>query len=147
MKRILFLLCIFSLVIILCAYCFGQSAQERISPAKEKLILKTLMEGINSGNRGCCAGCTYMMGELCCEGAVIPLLSILHGGKCEEVRIMAALSLYKINDARGIFAIKQAARFDDSERVKRMCGIFYNAHLNRDQKENEQIKNIVSSDK
>ena len=38
---------------------------------------------------------------------------------------MAALALYKIGDARGINAIKQRIRFDDSERVRKMCSTLY----------------------
>ena len=87
-----------------------------------------------------------MLGELRCKGALIPLLKVLHNGKCEEVRILAALSLYKINDARGIFAIKQAAIYDESERVKRICGIFYNAHLNRDETDIQKSESIVHTD-
>jgi len=40
-------------------------------------------------------------------------------------RIMAALSLYKIGNERGIFAIKQAIQFDADEQVKKMCSILY----------------------
>jgi len=70
-----------------------------------------------------------MIGELQYQRSVISLLGILHNNPSEELRILAALSLYKLGDARGIYAIKQAIKYDDSERVQRMCEIFYTATL------------------
>jgi len=70
-----------------------------------------------------------MVGELSCQRSVITLLKLLHDCPSEELRILAALSLYKIGDSRGIFAIKQAIKFDESKRVQRMCEIYYKAYL------------------
>jgi HEAT repeat protein len=97
--------------------------------AANEACYKSLLSGISSDNRGLQSGCTFMLGEVRCDKGVIPLLGILHNDKREEARILAALSLYKIGDSRGIFAIKQAIRFDDSKRVRRLCKIFYNAYL------------------
>ena len=94
-----------------------------------KKCIQTLLMGLNSENDGVQAGCIYMFGELCCDKAVIPLLRILHNDPREEIRILAALSLYKIGDSRGIFAIKQAREFDESDRVKRLCKLFFQAYL------------------
>lgn len=105
------------------------------SKMNQEVILKSLLEGTQSENKGLCASCVYQMGELRSDHSVIPLLSILHNGKCDEIRIMAALSLYKISDSRGLFAIKQASKFDKSARVRRMCAIFYKAHLTDKQRE------------
>ncbi len=52
-------------------------------------------------------------------------MRMLRNAEPEDARIMAALSLIKIGDARGIYAVKQAIRFDESERVRKMCAIFY----------------------
>lgn len=90
---------------------------------------KTLQQGLNSDNIGLQAGCVYMIGELCCKKSVICLMKLLHNSSSEELRILAALSLYKIGDSRGIYAIKQAIRFDESKRVQRMCDIFYKAYI------------------
>lgn len=90
---------------------------------------KTLQQGLSSDNIGLQAGCVYMIGELCCKRSVICLMKLLRNSSSEELRILAALSLYKIGDSRGIYAIKQAIRFDESKRVQRMCGIFYKAYI------------------
>ena len=102
-------------------------ADQNLMP--KEACIKTLLEGLNTDNRGLQAGCTYMLGELCCERSVITLLDVLHSNPSEELRILAALSLYKIGDSRGLYAIKQAIRFDESERVSRLCEKFYSAYM------------------
>ena len=69
-----------------------------------------------------------MIGELQLSQAVIPLLRILHNEENEELRIAAALALYKIGSPIAINAVKQAIRFDDSERVSKLCANFYNEY-------------------
>ena len=139
MKRSITLFAV-SLILLSSVQIIPQETANQKSSEKEACI-KTLMQGLNTENLGLQAGCVYMLGEVCCDKSVVKLLDILHNGKTEELRILAALSLYKIGDTRGLFAIKQAIRFDDSERVSRMCEIFYKAHL----KENTvQIVNIAT---
>jgi HEAT repeat protein len=92
----------------------------------------TLQQGLNSDNAGLIAGCTYMLGEVRCQRSIISLLDMLHNSDSEELRILAALSLYKIGDSRGIYAIKQSIKFDESRRVQRMCEIFYKVYLRED---------------
>jgi len=93
---------------------------------------KTLEQGLNSDNDGLKAGCIYMVGEMRCQRSVVALLKILHNNQSEELRILAALSLYKIGDSRGIFAIKKAITYDESKRVQQMCELFYRATLQRE---------------
>jgi len=104
------------------------------TPAKNKiinrdLVISNLLNGVNSGNQGLRMSSTYFLGEMKSDEAVIPLMRILKSNENEEERIMAALSLSKIGDSRGIFAIKQAITFDNSERVKKLCSIFYQGYL------------------
>lgn len=99
----------------------------------------TLQQGLNSDNEGLKAGCAYMAGEIRCQRSVVCLLKILHNNPSEEFRILAALSLYKIGDARGIYAIKQAIKYDESKRVQRMCGIFYKAYIQGSQNSNINV--------
>lgn len=110
---------------------FSQGLQGKSMTQKE-CCAKTLMMGLKSDNRGLTAGCVYMLGEVCCKKSVICLMDVLHSNPCEELRILAALSLYKIHDSRGLFAVKQAIRFDKSERVRRLCEKFYRASLTGD---------------
>ena len=82
-----------------------------------------------------------MLGELCCDRGIITLLDILHSNPSEELRILAALSLYKIGDSRGIFAIKQSIKYDESDRVSRLCEKFYRAYLQEES--NEPVEVVV----
>lgn len=103
-----------------------------LNPSQMEACYETLQQGLNSDNDGLKAGCAYMAGEIRCQRSVVCLLNILHNNLSEEFRILAALSLYKIGDARGIYAIKQAIKYDESKRVRRMCGIFYRAYVQED---------------
>lgn len=86
---------------------------------------KTLLSAIESTNLGLSVSSIQILGELNSNEAVLPLMKILHNSENEESRIAASLSLYKIGDKRGIFAIKMAAKHDNSERVRKMCSNFY----------------------
>lgn len=87
--------------------------------------IESLIEGLNSENLGLKSSSAYMIGELQLSKASIPLLKILHQDKNEEMRIAAALALYKIGSPIAIHAVKQAIRFDESERVSKLCASFY----------------------
>lgn len=90
--------------------------------------IASLIIGVNSDNFGLRTSSAYMLVELKCEEGVIPLMKMLKSEDREDARIVAALALLKIGNAKGIFAIKQAIRFDDSERVRRLCANFYHAY-------------------
>jgi len=104
-------------------------ASSKISEEKYKQIEDNLLEGFNKDNQGLQVSCAYFLGEMKSERAINPLLKMLKSGKTEAERIIAALSLYKIKSEQSLFAVKQRIRFDDSERVQRICEIFYNNYL------------------
>jgi hypothetical protein len=108
---------------------FAQEGSQLPSRITESDIIDNLLEGINSDNIGLKVSCIYYLGERKADKAVIPLMGILKSKASDDIRIVAALSLFKIGDGRGIYAIKQRREFDESEQVKRMCDIFYNMYL------------------
>jgi len=105
--------------------------------------VETLIMGLNSDNIGLKSGSAYMLGELKLKQATIPLLRVLHNEKNEEIRIAAALALYKIGSPVAIYAVKQAIKFDDSERVSKLCASFYTNYL-RNKFYDEEINVDVS---
>jgi hypothetical protein len=113
---------------------YAQTTMLTQTSAKKDCIKKSLLLGVESENLGLQSCAAYMLGELCCDGAVVPLLKILHNSPYEEMRIIAALSLYKIGDSRGIFAIRQAIKFDENKRVSKLCDKFYRAYLQAKEK-------------
>ena len=88
-------------------------------------VIDNYMLGINSGNEGVKLSSAYLMGEYKITDGVIPLMKILHNGETEEARIIAALSLIKIGTPMAVYSVKEAAKLDDSERVRRICKVFY----------------------
>ena len=127
---------------LLVAFSFLTYAQTTVHTqtfAKKDCIKKSLLLGVESENLGLQSSAAYMLGEFCCDEAVIPLLKILHNSPYEEMRIMAALSLYKIGDSRGIFAIRQAIKFDESKRVSKLCDKFYRAYLQAEEKSKDSL--------
>jgi len=89
----------------------------------------SLMAGIQSDNQGLRESAAFVLGEIKCTAAVIPLMRMLHDEKAESSRIAAALALSLIGEARGVYAVKRAATFDDSPRVRVLSAYFYNAYV------------------
>ena len=102
----------------------------QVDKVKDSAV-ESLIMGVNSDNFGLRTSAAYMLGELKCEKGVIPLMRMLKSEEREDARIVAALALLKIGNAKGIFAIKQAIKFDDSERVRRLCANFYHSFLEK----------------
>lgn len=109
---------------------FGLAAEpvKEVRTIKRDLAIQNLLIGLESGNSGLTSSSAFYLGELNSDEAVIPLMKILRSSDKEELRISAALALLKIGDARGIYAIKRAIKFDESERVSKMCEKFYNSY-------------------
>ena len=91
--------------------------------------VKNYLVGLKSDKDGLRFSCAFLIGEYKIEKAIIPLMKMLHNEKTDEGRIMAALSLVKIGTGKSVFAVKQAAIFDKSERVRNLCSIFYNHYV------------------
>jgi hypothetical protein len=106
---------------------------------KESTIA-SLLEGLASDNLGLKSSCAYMLGELKVTEAIIPLMRMLHNEVNEELRISAALALYKIGTPMSINAVKQAGKFDVSKRVNKLANNFYTEYLR------EKFNNTVAAE-
>jgi HEAT repeat protein len=105
----------------------GESFANPLSK-KDSAIMKgevNLLIALNSNNYGLKTSAAQILGDIKSEKAVIPLMKILKSSGDENLRIIAALSLYKIQNPRGLFAVRQAVKFDDSARVRKLCLNFY----------------------
>ena len=118
-----------SILLIVSTQLFAQKDTGKQTTNTEEDVIENLLVGLKSDNLGLKASCAYYLGEEKADKAVIPLMGILKSDQEDELRIMAALSLFKIGDGRGIYAIQQRTKFEDEGQVKRMCDIFYNMHL------------------
>ncbi len=93
------------------------------------LVVTNLMSGLSSDNKGLKESAAFMLGEEKSIRAVVPLMQMLRSDPDESSRIVAALSLCRIGEPRGAYAVKQAAKFDASERVRTLCAWFYNQYV------------------
>jgi len=98
---------------------------------KDSAIEENLLIGISSDNQGLKLSSAYLLGEIKSDTAIIPLLEILHNSDECCAKQVAALALYKINSERGMFAIKQAIKFDKNPQSRKIFSILYNQHLIR----------------
>ncbi len=104
----------------------AQSSVELKANPYQELTEATLLNGLNCENCGVRSGAIFMLGDLKVSRAVIPLMGILKGASDDHAKISAALSLCRIGDARGVYAVKRAAKFDESPRVRLLCAWYYN---------------------
>ena len=129
MKQYSFLLGVFFLFLFFLTSVYPQDTIKVLKKISDETVDQNYLEGVKADNLGLKISASYYLGERKSSKAVIPLMSILKSDKSPEARIMAALSLFKIGDERGMYAIKQAVKFDDNEWVKKMCNIFYQMYL------------------
>lgn len=84
-------------------------------------IETTLINGLESENSGLSTSSAYMLGEIKSKNSVDILSQILRNSDNEKMKMMAALSLYKIGTERSKFVLKQRCRFEDNKNVKKFC--------------------------
>lgn len=123
-------------------FLYGTDSTSTNKVSNYETIEQNLLFGLNSDNEGLKFSCAYYLGEIQSSKAVIPLLKLFHNGKTDEMKIIAALSLCKINSDRGVFAVKRAIKFSDSDRVQRTCKLFYNSHLLNQTKGDVEVEAI-----
>lgn len=88
-----------------------------------------LLEDVQCDNCQTRENAIFDLGELRSEKAVIPLMDVLHRDPDESSRIVAALALCRIGDERGTFAVKRAATFDGSGKVRTLAAWFYSTYV------------------
>ena len=137
MKHFINFLALTVLLLVLSSTAFAGDDKSE-ADVKESTIA-SLMEGLTSDNLGLKSSCAYMLGELKVTEAIIPLMRILHNDVNEELRISAALALYKIGTPMSIHAVKQAGKFDESARVNKLAQNFYTEYLR------EKLNNTVAT--
>jgi hypothetical protein len=119
---------IFALVAMLAAVAALGTAGEKTDASYDKNQAEAnLLIGLASDNLGLRESCAFMLGEIGSQKAVVPLMAMLHDG-VESSRVVAALALTRIGDARGVFAVKQAAKYDESARVQKLAAWYYNQY-------------------
>ncbi|MBE0558565.1 MAG: hypothetical protein IH628_15170 [Proteobacteria bacterium] len=99
------------------------------STADKKLIEANLFVGLESDSDGLRRSCAYMLGVIQSSRAVIPLMRELRYSQDEDMRVAAAWALCRIGSGVGVYAVKTAVRWDDSQKVQNACAWFYENHV------------------
>jgi HEAT repeat protein len=118
---------------------FAQETNSNGNLPLSQEAIDNYLVGMQSDNLGLRVSCAYFLGEYKASEAIIPLMKMLHSDKSDAARIVAALSLTKIGSDKSVFAVKQAARFDESERVRNLCAKFYNSYTYLEKNQSEQF--------
>ena len=103
---------------------FTVFSEEKYDQIEENMLL-----GIKSDNTGLQTSCAYFLGEMKSDRAMIPLLRLVSNGGTEATRIIAALSLYKIESKIGMYRLKYLAETDESKLAKRVFEIIYKKYV------------------
>lgn len=115
------------------------SAQaSEFSTEQKSAIVNNLIVGIESDNTGLNTSSAIVLHDLINESylqssdaskAMIPLLKLLNDGKTDEERIAAAVALYELGNAIGIYRLRGVAVFDDNVKVATVCkNLYYTYH-------------------
>lgn len=132
MKTLIFVL----IVLVLVPFVSPQT--EQFPQEKKSAIVDNLTIGIKSTNYGLRTGSANVLFDLINESylqsedaseSMIPLLTMLENGQTDEERIAAAVALFKLGNAIGIYRLRGVAIFDDNERVSKICkNLYYSYH-------------------
>ena len=107
----------------------AQDMRKELGDVRYKLGVENGLMALKSPNDGLRRSAIYLLGTLEADDAVIPLMSVLHNSKDEKSRIAATWALSKIGNSVGTFAVKQAARFDESKKVQMHAAWYYNLYV------------------
>jgi HEAT repeat protein len=98
------------------------------SEEEKERIEENLLQGVTSSNLGLQTSSAYFLGELKSSKAIIPLLKLLRDGETEEARIIAAISLYKLDSGIGMYRLKWYSVHEENELLKRNFTRIYNTY-------------------
>jgi hypothetical protein len=133
MKRTVLVALVLVLAVTLTTAAFAGTDKKDFKPTIQmEKVEANLLAGVKSDNFGLRTSAAMMLGDLRSEKAVLALMGMLRNETDERGRIVAALALTKISNPVGIYAVKQTARLDGNERVKKLCALFYQEYKSQE---------------
>ena len=107
-----------TIVLVFMLSSFSKANQESLIPADKNAKKEAnYLSALNSDNESVRINSAYMLGEMRSKKAVIPLMDMFRQNKDKGAKLVAALSLLKIGDARGIFLIKRSIELNENEGI------------------------------
>jgi hypothetical protein len=125
MKKLLFLWLSLSFVVAIATVSFAQADKEISTPSKYEAIEANYLTGLNSDNQGLKVSSAYFLGNMKSNKAVIPLMKMFRNEKNNGAKLVAAWSLLKIGDARGVFLVKRESELGNCDGINCMLHQLY----------------------
>ncbi|MEJ2613525.1 MAG: hypothetical protein P8Z35_01055 [Ignavibacteriaceae bacterium] len=125
MKKLLFLWLSLSFVVAITTVSFAQADKEISTPSKYEAIEANYLAGINSDNQGLKVSSAYFLGNMKSSRAVIPLMKMFRNEKNNGAKLVAAWSLLKIGDSRGVFLVKRESELGNCDGINCMLHQLY----------------------
>ena len=123
---IAFFVCFYAITVITFAQTPAELKEAGLSLTQ---IEDNYLVGLNSDVPGLQVSCAYFLGEMKSERAVIPLMKMFRDENAMPgQRLMAAWSLYKIGDERGMYLIKCQGDDQECDYLRCLCEYYYKDH-------------------
>lgn len=94
------------------------------------VAVKNLETCLKSENEGVRKSAIYFAGLYKVKEVMVPLMKILRTEGNEEERLLAAQSLFKLNNDRAAYILKSVSVDDNSEKVRNHCSMLYYSYVN-----------------
>lgn len=128
-SKLLGRLAVMASVLLIAAASLQAQSREAEGKFSNKYAHKNLEAGIKSDNLGVRRDAIYYAGKYQLSDVLFALMEQLREEKDPETKVLLALSLRKLNDARGLYLVKELSVSDKNDRVRRMCTAIYNDYL------------------
>jgi hypothetical protein len=109
------------------AYSDPNSPEATSAKKTSKLEIRetNYLTGLSTGNAGIQASSAYFLGEMKSEKALFPLMKMFRDAKTDGEKLLAAWSLLKIGDSRGIYLVKRETETGNNENIQVMLQFLY----------------------
>lgn len=125
MKKLFYLWLSFSIVVAITTVTFAQADKEVSTTSKYETIEANYLTGLNSNNQGLKVSSAYFLGNIKSEKAVIPLMKMFRNQENDGAKLVAAWSLLKIGDSRGVFLVKRESELGNCDGINCMLHQLY----------------------
>ena len=94
--------------------------------AKYKIIEGNYLSGLSSDVHHLKVSCAYFLGDIKSQKALIPLMKMFRTEKDPGAKLVAAWSLLKIGDPRGVYLVKSSINNNEYKTINSMLSVLYN---------------------
>jgi hypothetical protein len=95
------------------------------SAANREDIEKNYLIGLNSDALGLQVSSAYFLGEMKSQKALLPLMKMFREAKSDGIKLLAAWSLLKIGDSRGVYLVKREGEIGDCDNIRCILNFLY----------------------